>query len=423
MHILFLTDNFPPEFNAPASRTYAHCREWARAGHKVTVITCVPNFPKGRVFPGYRNKLWQTEQVEGVRVVRVWSYVTANEGFLKRILDYQSFMVTAVIASIFVVKADLVVGTSPQFFTVCAAYVVSRLKRIPFVFELRDLWPESIKAVGAIKNRFVLARLESLELFLYKKARKIIAVTSSFKKNLMDRGVDGGKIAVIRNGVDTSLFKPGEKDAELAGQLGLAGKFVAGYLGTHGLAHALETLLDAAEMLQNDENGRDVRIVFLGGGARKKALVAAALKRGLKNVLFIDSVPKTQVTRYWSLLDVAITHLRKAEIFTTVIPSKLFDGIGMGIPVLHGVEGESSDIVEREGVGVCFEPENAEALYKGLLRLRGDDALREQIKKNCLAAAQKYDRVKLAAQMLEELKNLVPIPARDTAIEIKGCGK
>ena len=142
MHILFLTDNFPPEVNAPASRTFEHCREWVRAGHKVTVITGVPNFPRGKVYEGYSNRLWQRETMEGIQVIRVWTYITANAGFAKRILDYQSFMVAATLAAPLVHKVDVVVGTSPQFFTVCAAYVISRFKRIPFVFELRDLWPE-----------------------------------------------------------------------------------------------------------------------------------------------------------------------------------------------------------------------------------------------------------------------------------------
>ena len=156
MHILFLTDNFPPEVNAPASRAFEHCREWVKAGHQVTVLTCAPNFPKGKVFGGYRNSLYQSEVIDDMRVIRVWSYITANEGFVKRILDYQSFMVTATLASPFVRGVDIVVGTSPQFFTACAAYVVSRMKRVPFLFELRDLWPESIRAVGAMKDSAVL---------------------------------------------------------------------------------------------------------------------------------------------------------------------------------------------------------------------------------------------------------------------------
>ena len=229
MHILFLTDNFPPEVNAPASRTFEHCREWIKSGHRVTVITCAPNFPKGRVFEGYQNRPWQSEEMADIRVIRVWSYITANEGFVRRILDYQSFMLTATLASLFVRRPDIVIGTSPQFFTACAAYAVSRMKRIPFVFELRDLWPESIKAVGAMKDSAAIRLLERVEMFLYHKASQIVSVTHSFKKTLIARGVNSEKITVITNGVDMSRFKPMPKDAELVAQLGLEGKFVAGY--------------------------------------------------------------------------------------------------------------------------------------------------------------------------------------------------
>ena len=324
MHILFLTDNFPPEVNAPASRTFEHCSEWVKAGHQVTVITCAPNFPKGQVFSGYRNRLWQNEVMAGIRVIRVWTYITANEGFVKRILDYQSFMVTATLAAIFVRKVDVIVGTSPQFFTVCAAFVLSRLKQIPFVFELRDLWPESIKAVGAMKESAAIRALERLELFLYRKAAKIICVTHSFKKTLIARGIDGDKISVVTNGVDMSRFKPLPKDQVLLKELGLEGKFVAGYVGTHGMAHNLETLLDAAEIFSTLPECDRVHFILLGDGARKQFLKEESARHGLINVTFIDSVPKEQVARYWSLLDVSIIHLRKTDLFTSVIPSKLF---------------------------------------------------------------------------------------------------
>jgi hypothetical protein len=404
MHILFLTDNFPPEVNAPASRTFEHCREWVQAGRRVTVITCAPNFPKGRVFDGYRNALWQTEEMAGIRVIRVWTYITANDGFVKRILDYQSFMVAATLAALFVRRVDVVLGTSPQLFTTCAAYAVSRLKGIPYVFELRDLWPESIRAVGAIGNSRVLDMLESLELFLYRKAARIVSVTQSFKRNLASRGIDADKIAVVTNGVDVSRFKPQPRDAELENELGLTDKFVAGYIGTHGMAHALETLLEAARRLQADPVGRDIRLLFLGDGANKQKLVAQANAMGLTNVVFVDSVPKEQVVRYWSLLDVSIIHLKKTELFTTVIPSKLFECMGMGIPVLHGVAGESAEIVEQEGCGQVFAPEDVDALCVGLLSLKSDENLRQRYRQRGLAAASHYDRKELALRMLGEIE-------------------
>jgi glycosyltransferase involved in cell wall biosynthesis len=406
MHILFLTDNFPPEVNAPASRTHEHCRQWVAAGEQVTVITCAPNFPKGRVFDGYRNKLWQEEAMDGIRVIRVWSYITANEGFTKRVLDYMSFMLCAFIASLWVRRVDVVVGTSPQFFTAVAAWAVGAVKRVPFVFELRDLWPESIKAVGAMKESMVIRLLERVEMFLYRRAARIVSVTHSFRQTLMRRGIDGNKIEVVTNGVDVSRFSPREKDAALQRELGFEDCFVAGYIGTHGMAHALETLLQAMHQLQHHPHGQHIRLLLLGDGARKAHLQAEAANLRLTNVVFVDTVPKDMVARYWSLLDVSIIHLRQTELFTTVIPSKLFECMGMGIPVLHGVAGESAGIVEREGCGIVFEPENSAELVARLLELQANPGLRNQLREAGLRAAGRYDRKNLALGMLGVLRSI-----------------
>jgi glycosyltransferase involved in cell wall biosynthesis len=406
MHILFLTDNFPPEVNAPASRTYEHCREWVKAGHKVTVITGAPNFPKGRVFDGYKNRIWQQETMAGIRIIRVWTYISANEGFGKRTFDYLSYMVAGLLASLFVRRVDVVVGTSPQFFTVCAAFMTGLLKRVPWVFELRDIWPESIQVVGAMRQSKILKILEKLELFLYSKAHEIVSVTEAFRISLISRGVNGSKISVVTNGVDLDRFSPRCKDVALLRKLNLQDKFVAGYIGTHGLAHALETLLDAAKFLKTAPDGDRFRILLIGDGASKAALQERAKTDRLDNVIFLDSVSKDQVVRYWSLLDASIIHLKKDELFTKVIPSKLFECMAMAIPVLHGVQGESAEIVERENVGLFFEPENSEELVRGLRCLADDPQLFARYKANGPMGAQRYKRSALAAQMLDVLTSL-----------------
>jgi glycosyltransferase involved in cell wall biosynthesis len=404
MHILFITDNFPPEVNAPASRTFEHCAEWVKAGVQVTVITCAPNFPKGRVYAGYRNRLWSVEEMSGIRVIRVWSYITANEGFLRRTLDYVSFMVSAVVAGPTIRRVDVVVGTSPQFFSACAAYLVAGYKRVPWVFELRDLWPESIRAVGAMSNEAVLRALERIELFLYRRASIVISVTRAFKDVLIKRGIPGDKIQVVTNGVDVSRFTPRPKDLDLVAELSLQGKFVVGYIGTHGLAHALETVLKAARLISTDADGDRYRFLFLGEGANKTSLQKQAAQLGLDNVVFVDSVPKEQVVRYWSLLDASIIHLKRTDLFTTVIPSKLFECMGMAVPVIHGVAGESAQIVLNEGVGVAFEPENEEALCAAIRGLASDPALYATLKQNGPPAAKRYDRKVLAGNMLSILR-------------------
>ena len=408
MHILFLTDNFPPEVNAPASRTFEHCLEWVRSGCRVTVVTCAPNFPTGKIFGGYRNRLWQEEDLEGIRVIRVWSYVTANQGFFRRTLDYVSYMMSASVGSLFVKKVDIVIGTSPQFFTACAAYVVASLKRRPWIFELRDIWPESIRAVGAMRDSAVLRFLERIELYLYRKSTLVVAVTNAFRDNLVRRGIDPARIEVISNGVDIGRFKPRDKDAALISRFGLEDKFVVGYVGTHGMAHSLETILDAARLCQVKHPSNDrIRFILLGQGSEKAHLVQRADDERLDNVIFIDSVSKDQVARYWSLLDASIIHLRRTELFRTVIPSKLFESMAMGIPVLHGVEGESADIVSKHRVGLLFEPENAESLLQAVFKLADDPQLRETLRENGQKTANRYDRAVLAGKMLDVIETVL----------------
>ena len=404
MHVLFLTDNFPPEVNAPATRTFEHCREWVAAGHRVTVITCAPNFPKGVVYAGYRNRLLGRERMAGIEVLRVWTYISANAGFLKRTIDYASFLNAILPAVMSVSNVDIMLATSPQLFAPLAARIASALKGCPYVFELRDLWPESIRAVGAMKNERILRSLEALEMSLYHSASAIVSVTNAFIENLDKRGVPRAKLHVVTNGADLSRFAPRRRDEALAERLDLKDAFVVGYVGTHGMAHGLTTLLEAARNLSNDPAMASVRFVFLGDGAEKARLVAAAKEMGLQNVTFLDSVPRDEVPAYWSLLDVSLIHLKKAPLFETVIPSKLFECMAMGLPVLHGVTGESADIVMHEGVGLVFEPENAYALSDSIRQLVRDTELRQRLAARGPVAAQSYDRKALAARMLSILE-------------------
>ncbi|MBE7183302.1 MAG: glycosyltransferase family 4 protein [Methylobacterium mesophilicum] len=406
MHILFLSDNFPPETNAPAGRTFEHAREWVRAGHSVTVITGAPNFPKGELFPGYRNRLWQEEWMEGIRVVRLWTFIAPNQGRLRRTLDYLSFMTSAILAAPFIRNVDVVVGTSPQFFTACAAWVAASLKRAPFVFELRDLWPASIRAVGALPPGLALRWLEGLELFLYRRAAGIVAVTHAFRDNLARRGIDRTKISVVTNGADLSLFSPRAPDSGLLESLGISGRFVSGYIGTHGMAHGLDTVLEAARLLDERAPGRHA-VLMLGEGARKARLKARALREGIRNVVFVDAVPKGRVPDYWALLDISVIHLRRDPVFREVIPSKLFEATAMGVPVVLGLEGEAAEIVERHEIGVTVEPENAQAMAEAVVALANDAERRATVRANALRVAPGYERKQLAGQMLDVLAEVV----------------
>ncbi len=404
MHILFLTDNFYPETNAPASRTFEHAQEWIKKGHKVTIITTAPNFPKGIIYDGYKNKIFQKEIIEGIDVLRVWSFITSNEGFFLRILDYVSFMFSSIVGSFFISKTDIVVGTSPQFFTVCGAYIVSILKRKPFVFELRDLWPESIITVGAMKNKFLIKLIERVEIYLYTNADAIISVTNSFKKVLIKRGINPKKIFVITNGVIVEKFIKNTNVSSLKKKLNLNNYIVGGYIGTHGLAHKLETILNTAKMLQ-DKKIYKFKFLFLGDGANKKYLLSYSKKLNLNNVIFLESVSKKDVIKYWSLLDFSIIHLQNKPLFKFVIPSKIFESMSMKVPIILGVLGEASNIITSEKVGTVFEPENSIQLYKAIIKFTKKDNRNTYIK-NCRNSAAKYNRKNLANEMLKILKNL-----------------
>ena len=394
MKILFITDNFPPEVNAPATRTFEHCKEWVKKGDEVTVITCAPNFPKGKVYEGYKNKLYQKEETEGIKVIRVWSYISANEGFAKRIIDFLSFAFMAFWVGLFK-KTDLIIATSPQFFTTWTAETLATLKRKPWVFELRDIWPESIRAVGAISGDSKIFKfLEKIELRLYKRSSRVISVTESFKRNLIERGIDSEKVKVVINGANLERFSKMEKDAALVEKYNLKGKFVAGYVGTHGMAHKLDFILNSWP-----KDNPDFHLILMGDGAEKSKLVVLAKTLNIANISFIPSMLKEDVPAYLSLMDVSLVPLKKSDLFKTVIPSKIFENSAMQIPILLGVEGESADIIQKYNAGLCFEPENKEDFLTKLNLLKEDKTVYENCQAGCLSLAKEFDRKKMAEKM------------------------
>lgn len=402
MRILFLSDNFPPEGNAPATRLWEHATRWVRDGHEVTVITCAPNFPEGRLYEGYTNPWRQIEVLEGIRVVRVKTYITSNEGFIKRTLDYMSFMFMGFIMGLFERRPDVVVATSPQFFCAIGGWALSVAKWRPFVFELRDLWPASIIAVGAMRKSRVIRVLEKVELFLYRRARLIITVTQSFRNDLIERGISGEKIAVVRNGVDLDQYFPKPRDSELEAEFGLQNKFVAGYIGTHGLAHALPKVLEAAALLKDRAH---IVFFFVGAGAERARVEALVKEYGLRNVRLIPRRPKERMSNFWSLCDVALVPLRDNPVFATVIPSKIFESMGMGVPILMSLPaGEATEIIRSHDIGLCVPPEDPQAMAEALVRLSTDQQGIERYRKNALAAAQRYSRKVLAREMLNLLE-------------------
>jgi glycosyltransferase involved in cell wall biosynthesis len=403
MKLLFLTDNFPPEVNAPANRTYEHCREWVKSGVEVTVITCAPNFPKGEVYDGYKNKFIQRQELDGIKVIRVWSYITANEGFIKRILDYISYAFMAFWAGLFV-KTDLIVATSPQFFTAVSGWSLAFFKRKKWVMEVRDLWPESIVAVGAMDKNAFIKFFEWLEKRLYLSADHIVVVTDTFKEKIASRGIEKEKISIFKNGANLELYQPGEKVTHLIDKYGLKGKFIFSYIGTHGMAHGLDFILDCLGDLYKSHP--DLFFLFIGDGAEKKKLVEKARELNLQNVLFLDSVPKNQVVDYLKVMDVALVNLRKSDTFLTVIPSKIFEAAAMRKPILLGLQGETKKIIETYQAGLCFVPEDKHSFYEQVKKISLNLKDYKMFQEGCEKLALDFDRKRIALEMLETLKKI-----------------
>ena len=397
--ILFLSDNFPPEVNAPAIRTFEHCKEWVKQGYDVTVITCNPNFPQGKVYEGYRNSLLKKEIIDGIKVVRVWSYITENSGFFKRTLDYISFGISAFFVGLFL-KTDKIIATSPQFFVAIFGYLLSLIKRKPFILEIRDLWPDSIVAVGSLKSDSKIYKLlKKIELFLYRKAYKVVVVTYSFKRYIEQSvEIDNNKIGVYRNGVITSNLKihdPKQINAKKK-ELSLENKIIITYIGTHGLAHGLDFILACAKKLEHS----NYHFLFVGDGANKAALLKQKDDLELTNVTLLDPVAKEQVSLYIQMSDYALVNLRKSEEFKNVIPSKIFENIALKKPILLGVDGESREIIESFDVGVFYEPENDLSFLAALNKiesLNGSNAFND----NCDRLLEDFDRKEIAKQLID----------------------
>jgi len=408
VHILFLSHYFVPENNAPAARVHAMAREWARLGHRVTVLTGAPNVPAGVVYEGYRNRLYQEEWIDGIRTARVWTYLAANRGRVRRGLNFLSYMAAAGAAGATLrPRADVVIATSPQFFAGWAGVPVSRAHGAPFVLEIRDIWPDSITAVGALKEGRVIRALEGLERALYDAADHIVAVGEGYRQNMIRKGVPAAKIDVVTNGVDADLFTPRPADAALREHLGFTpGTFVVTFAGTIGVASGLEVALGAARRLK--EQGRDdVAFLLIGDGAVRADLETQAHAQGLDKVVFTGLVPRTALPDYLASSDACLVHFRKHELFSTILPSKFFEDAAMQKPILLGFEGDAREMLTEADCGIAFEPGNDAELAAAVVRLTSDRAECARLGANGRRyVLERFDRRRLAHEYLEILERV-----------------
>jgi putative colanic acid biosynthesis glycosyltransferase WcaI len=373
--ILYVSQYFPPEMGAPAARADELSRHWARMGHQATVLTGFPNHPTGEVPSEWRSRLrrlFYSEIVNGVSVERTWLWALPNRAAHERMRNYASFWLSASLRGMFLEQPDVVIGTSPQMLVALAGWWLAWWKRVPFVFEVRDLWPESLAAVGAGGEGSVLHRtLGAIAGFLYRRSAHIVVVTPAFKDHLIQYwNVPAQKISVVENGVETDLFRPCPR----AVVPGTEGRFVVCYIGTMGLAHGLETLIATAEKLQG--KFPEAMFLMIGEGAEKQRIVKLGAARGLTNIRFLDQQPREQIPAYIAGSDVCLVMLKKTELFKTVIPTKLLEYMACEKPVIVAVDGQARQIVEEAGTGIFVEPDDSNALAEAIPALARDAELR-----------------------------------------------
>ena len=416
MKILFLSHYFPPEVNAPAVRTFEHCREWARAGHDVHVITCVPSHPLGVPFAGYRSTWHERETIDGVFVHRVRTYLASNAGVRKRTLNYLSFVPSAVWRGVRLGSFDVIVATSPQFFCAVAGCLLGILKRTPWVFELRDLWPHSIYAVGAPISPPAIALLEKIELALYRHASRVVCVARPFMRDLERRAINPSKLTYVPNGVQPEAWSHGNRET-MRTELGLGRDDVlVSYVGTVGMAHGLGSVLDAAAVLR--ETHPSVRILVVGDGSELRSLRERARSEALDNVTFAGLVPRTRTRDYLAATDVALVVLKPAPMFKLVLPSKMFEAMAAARPIVLGVAGEARRVLAQSGGGIAVPPGEATALAEAVGLLAEDRAARERMGEAGRAFVERnFCRSVWAERYLRVLEALSPSPGEVPAAQ------
>jgi colanic acid biosynthesis glycosyl transferase WcaI len=414
MKILYVSQYFPPEMGAPSARAAELSRHWAAAGHDVTVLTGFPNHPTGVVPPEYRDKfrrLIAHEQTDGVNVVRTWLLPFPNRKAYERMLNYSSFCASAATTGLFLSRPDVVIASSPQLLVAVSGWWLAQWKRVPFVFEVRDLWPESLAAVGMSDGNSLLHRsLARIAGFLYRHADRIVVVAPAFEDYLVEHWrVPREKISVIENGVETELFAPEPFSAEAAAlrkELDAEGKFVVSYIGTMGMAHGLETIIAAAVQLQT--TNPEIVFLMLGEGAEKEHIVALAQQRGLNNLRFVDQQPRERIPAYISASDVCLVPLKKTDLFKTVIPTKMLEFMSCARPVILGVDGQARAILEEARGGLVIEPENSDALVSAIRYLTANREAGLELGQNGRGyIVRKFSRSNTAEKYILVLKHLL----------------
>jgi glycosyltransferase involved in cell wall biosynthesis len=407
MNILYFSHYFTPEIGAPSARIYDLAQRWLTGGNQVQVVTCFPNHPTGHLYPGYDQGRYLHENLDGIEVHRHWTYVTPNKGFIKKTLGHLSYLPAAkFISGPHVRSSDVAIGTSPTMFAAMAAAGFAKRHKIPFIMEVRDLWPAIFVELGIIRNPLLIRWLEKWESRLYEQAAKVVVVTESFRRKLIERRLPPDKVATIPNGADVDFWNPVECSTEKRSQLQLEDRFIVLYIGAHGISHALERILDTADELRGT---RQIHFLFVGEGAEKEKLKQRARELELTNVTFFDPVGKDEVREFYAAADLCLVPLRNIPLFETFIPSKMFEMLSMARPIVASVQGEAADILRRSNGAVVVEPENSHQLARAIMDLYHQDeqARRQMGEQGRKFVKEYYSRQQLAASYLALMNEVV----------------
>lgn len=406
MNVLFFSHYYLPEGNAPATRVSALAERWVKAGHQVTVVTCAPNVPNGIVYEGYRNRR-TSEVLNGVKIERVKTYIAPNKGAVRRLFNFVSYFFSALWTSLRLPKADVCIATSPQIFCGYVGVWYKRLRRVPLVVEIRDIWPESMFAVGAKVPKIGVRILEVIERTMYRSCNHLVTVGEGYRQRLLEKGVPEGKMSIVMNGTDLEMFSPRPANAELLSRYKLSDKFVVSYIGTVGMACGLSTVLDAAERLAS-AGERDVVFAIVGDGAERANLESQVKIRGLENVVFTGRQPKSSMPDWVASSDANLVHLKKTQLFTTVMPSKIFESAGCQRPIIMGVDGFAKKLVMEAGAGLDMVPESSDSLVACVKRLKADPELCRKLGENAYEnIAKVHNRDRQAEDYLHVLEGLL----------------
>lgn len=417
MHILIAHQYFLSRKDGGGSRWNQFAKCWAQAGHKITVLAGTVNYLTGRKLPQYRGKFVVHEhEMKNLEVLRCYVSEGYNKSFLGRFWSYVSFVFSSIVAGLFWVgKCDVIICTSPPLSIGLTGWILSKFKRIPMVFEVRDLWPESAIDTGVLTNRLLIKVAYWLERKSYRTANWINVLTPAFEKVLIEKkGVHPDRISMVPNGADLDIFKPANRNNWVREKYNLDDKFVVTYVGAHGVANHLIQILETAKLFKDD---KDAAFMLVGDGMQRQLLKDKASEWQLDNVVFVNSVPKDVIVDYIAASDVCTAVLKKVDVFKTVYPNKLFDYMAAAKAVIVAIDGVARKLVEDAGAGLYVEPENPAEFVRAVCKLKDDPQLRKQCGINGFKfVSENFARGVLADKYMQILINKVAAEGKQRAV-------